>query len=207
MKIEVARIEDTHFQLEAVFVLLQDSFSLLEKESGIRFNLLRYSFDDIKERIEKEKLIVLVAFSEEKLLGTRTLKWDSSRKIAEGMWLAVSPKVQGKGVGSKLMNFGSNLIKLLGGKYIWEDTAIEAKSSVKMHEKNGYYIIGLVSYTSTDYYSYVFRKQLTTPSVYSHKFLCHLRFVFSYLLTKSIKNRYGELNTIGQLLNTIKNNR
>lgn len=184
--------------------MIQRSYEKRKGESGVEFNLLHTPFQAFESRINGNDYEVLVAFVRDQLLGTRTLRIHESRgeKYAEGMWLAVAPEAQGMGVGSKLMEYGSEWARDNGCSYIWEDTAVAATSSVKMHEKNGYYIFGLDSYPSTDYYSYVFRKQLY-PSLWRHKTACHIRFCFSFVIIHVTKKRSGELTALGRLIKRI----
>jgi ribosomal protein S18 acetylase RimI-like enzyme len=199
--VTVCAIDATDFSLQSVYDLIQRSYAKRKSESNVEFNLLHTPFTTFADRINENDYEVLVAFVKKQLLGTKTMRIHESkgRRCAEGMWLAVAPEAQGMGVGSKLMDYGSEWARDNECDYIWEDTAVRATSSVKMHEKNGYYIYGLDSYLSTDYYSYVFRKQLK-PSLWRYKIVCHTRFFFSFLIIHATKKRSGELTALGRFI-------
>ena len=68
--------------------------------------------------------------------------------------------------------------------FIYSDTATKAKSSVLWHEKMGFQKLRMTSYPSTNYYSWVFIKDLHSPQISIrrkvHCFLsaikCHLKY-------------------------------
>lgn len=68
--------------------------------------------------------------------------------------------------------------------FLYSDTAIKAKSSVLWHEKMGFQKLRMTSYPSTNYYSWVFIKDLHSPQISIrrkvHCFLsaikCHLKY-------------------------------
>lgn len=208
LDVEILPIGQTSVQLPQVWNLIQETYAKRLQDSGVEFNLLRYSYKMFADRISDEQLTVLVATNADKeLLGTRTLRFHHNRNIkyAEGMWLAVSPRVQGKGVGSKLLLYGSDFAIEQGCDFVIEDTAVAATSSVRMHEKNRYYIYGFASFESTNYYSIVFRNQIGEANkLYSYKWFCHLRFVLSWLYVKATKKANGDRTALGKVIHLLK---
>ena len=79
-------------------------------------------------------------------------------------------------------------------KSLQGDTSCEAKELVQSYVKIGAKIVDLVSWPTTNYYSYVFRKNLSGKE-YSDAY-CKFRFTISKLLcmaryTKDGKKRFG----------------
>ena len=71
-------------------------------------------------------------------------------------------------------------------------TAIDAKSSVNWHKKNGFRIIELQSSPSTNYYSYIFRKQLVHDPKWSNPVYCKLQYWKSAIRCRMYKLANGE---------------
>ncbi len=84
-------------------------------------------------------------------------------------------------------------------RYIFEDTAVGADSSVGWHLKNGFRIVGLESYPNTKYYSYLFRLQLV-PSVWQSALWCRLAFAVSYVCCRLRKKPDGSPTLFARLL-------
>ena len=84
---------------------------------------------------------------------------------------SVHPEYKGKGIGSLLIKALRAKALEQNCEYISCSTAVDAVSAVKVHLKNGYQIVGLKSFKSTNYYSYLFRMQLK-PSQWSDPSYC-----------------------------------
>ena len=78
-------------------------------------------------------------------------------------------------------------------------TAVGAESSVKIHLKQGYKIIGLGSFPTTNYYSYIFRLYLQ-PSIWQNSSFCKIRYAISYLKTHLTKKENGSFTLLGSIL-------
>lgn len=162
MEIKVQRLEETSFSYEDVTVLLHTAFQE-RLDQGLYFTTSRLSSADFRQRARNG--IVLVAFDpkSQKLLGTAMTHF---RQDAAGILYAeeehkgIMPDVKRMGIGSLLENSLQQLAREGGTCYIITDTATGAKSSIRFHLKNGFFKWKLVSFSSTDYYSIVFRKQI-----------------------------------------------
>ena len=78
-----------------------------------------------------------------------------------------------------------------GAKYVIADTAITAFDSVTWHLQRCHcHKIGLKSFSSTNYYSYVFRRDLVPRSIFITKIIYPIMFAFSYCFTRMFKKAY-----------------
>ena len=77
-----------------------------------------------------------------------------------------------------------------GAKYVIADTAITAFDSVTWHLQRCHcHKIGLKSFSSTNYYSYVFRRDLVPRSIFITKIIYPVLFAYSYCITRMFKKR------------------
>ena len=83
------------------------------------------------------------------------------------------------------------------------DTAKKAASAVNYHLRNGFKIIGLISHPTTNYYSYLFRKQLTHPSPYDYKLYCKFQYLKSSIKTKLLYKENGQKSLLCRLMGKI----
>lgn len=95
--------------------------------------------------------------------------------------MAISPSYKRCGIGSKLETQRIAFAKANDCKYVLSDTAVGATSSVNWHFKNGFSRIKLLSWPNTNYYSYIFRKQLVPHPLWSNPLFCKLHFWWSSL--------------------------
>ena len=103
---------------------------LLRKPLGICFT---------KEELEKEKNDVLIgAFDDDDILGCCMLV-EMEPGVVRLRQLAVLNNLQGKGVGTAILQFSENLARDLGYKKI---TLHARKNTVDFFEKLGYHIVG-----------------------------------------------------------------
>ena len=103
---------------------------LLRKPLGISFT---------KEELEKEKSDVLIgAFDDDDILGCCMLV-EMEPGVVRLRQLAVLNNLQGKGVGTAILQFSENLARDLGYKKI---TMHARKNSVDFFEKLGYQTVG-----------------------------------------------------------------
>ena len=88
---------------------------------------------------------------------------------------SVHPDYKGQGIGSLLIVALKAKAIEQGCEYLSCSTAVDAESAIRVHLKNGYQIIGLKSYKATNYYSYLFRMQLT-PSHWCDPAFCRKQY-------------------------------
>lgn len=162
----ISRIEDSPFSYDDLMALIRASVQE-RVEQRIEFNVTRMTVEEFKSKTKNS--IVLIAYTDHDLCGTACitiLKDKKNNSFAYHEHIFVSPECKRKGIGTKLLKEHIEISKDYGCSYILSDTAINAKSSVKWHLKNGFKLIGLHSFSSTDYYSKVFKYQITPPILY-----------------------------------------
>lgn len=117
-------------------------------------------------------------------------------KCNEGI-VATHPKYKNNGIATALFQ---ELVKYCRDKhveYIFADTAIKAKSSVKWHKKMGFKKYKMTSFPSTNYYSWEFVKDMKDPNKNFLKRNIHL--FFSSIKCLLFWNKNGKLTKIGRL--------
>lgn len=189
----VCRIEDSPFSSEDVISLIHESFKE-RLDQGLRFTCSSITVKEFDEKMNDGITLVAYDTCSNALLGTASthLCVDSkNNRYGYNEYLAVIPSAKRLGIGSRLLEERISILKRLGAQYVMSDTACRAKSSVKWHLKNGFHIIALRSFRSTNYYSYIFRKQLIGKSEWDNCLYRNGRFVFSYVKTKLKWTRDG----------------
>ena len=202
MDIHIKSLQESPFNYDDVVALLHSSFEE-RLEQGLRFTCSFMTVKDLQERTRNG--IVLVAWSpdEKVLLGTVSMSYKIDKhgiKFGYHENLAVSPMAKRMGVGKLLFAKFVSIVSSNYCQYIISDTAVDAKSSVLWHINNGFKIIALRSFPSTNYYSYIFRKQLSPSKMWNNKLFIWLRYNISSILIKSIYKKDGKYTFFGQML-------
>lgn len=170
---------------------------------GLHFTCIDYTLADIQKKAAKAK--VYLAYINESLVGClffRVFTKNDHYGYIEA--LSVHPDFKGRGVMSLLFNKTLIDAKLLNLEYIKSDTSVDANSSVKWHIKNGFKKVKLISSPKSNYYSYVFRNQLKSPSLWNVKVLTDLLFICSSIKCRLTRDRYGRYTLIGSILKKLK---
>lgn len=186
MNIQYNKIENTNFTLIDILELLHEVFADRVAE-GMNFLAARMTIDQLRNDVEGA--VVFVAYDRDTgvLLGTGSLgikTLDNGEKCGHLFNLAVSNKAKRQGVATSLYIYIERECLAHKCSYITSDTAINAISSIKYHLKNGFHIVGIVSWPTTNYYSYLFRKQLKHPSPFDSKLYCKYTYLKSYFKTR-----------------------
>ena len=189
-EIIVSTLANSSCSIQDVFDLVHTSFQQW-LENGLNSAVANYSLDDYVKKT-KDCVVIVAVDRQGILLGTHTLDFMEKSKCCFGKYLAVAPFAKRKGVGKMLLDKECELASSHGCNYILEDTAEKAYWSVKWHLKNGYKIVGYRSFSTNDYYSYLFRKQLVPSKKWDNSWYCKYLFVNAYVKTKMTKNRYGK---------------
>lgn len=195
--INVKCLSETEISIAEVFQLVHDSFQQWI-ENGLESAVAKYSLDDYTKKTSNATIIVAISEKGE-LLGTHTLVFDKT-KCCFGKYLAVSPNAKRLGIGKLLLDKEIEIAKNNGCEYLLGDTAEKAYWSVHWHLKNGYKKIGLKSFSTNNFYSIIFRKQLTPYSKWNSNLYCKLRFFISCIFTKLVKLPSGDYSRIGMLI-------
>ena len=193
MEIAIKRLEETSFSYEDVASLLHTAFQE-RLDQGLSFTTSRMSSEEFKKRGETG--IILVAFNPQnhQLLGTGMTHFQNDTDgtlYADEEHKGVLPTMKRTGVGSLIERELQNLAQQNGASFIISDTAVQAKSSVLFHLKNGFFKWKLTSYPSTSYYSYIFRKQLRPDRKWDCSLYRKLFFCRSCIQTFLIKKKDG----------------
>ena len=191
--------ESLHHQ---ILVMIHQSFEE-RLSAGMHFTCSSYTMDDLKEKVLSGVCFLAVTEGND-VLGiisfTKYQRGASYLNIA-----ALSPDAKGLDIGSKLFSLCQERMILDGVKYILSDTAVGAKSSVKWHlDKCGFSKVGMKSFLSTNYYSYVFRKDLVKQPFYVKHVKYPLLFFISSVKTVMCQKANGELTGVGNCLSKLK---
>ena len=162
------------------------------------------------------RMAVFVALDEAtgELLGMHTLKLNKRKGRANGANLAVSPKAQHEGIGSRMLEAEAQRLRKAGYRYMVGNTGIPATWSVQWHLKNGYHIVGYSRSERNNYASYVFRKQIATDVRHHPTDLlwtrpiapitAKIRYCLTWMATMICKSKSGKLNAIGRIAKDVR---
>ena len=190
------------FSYDEVVNLLHESFKE-RLDQGLDFTCSTMSVESFKRRTKDSTVLVAWDKDTNQLLGTITvtLKADSKGYVyGYSENLAIISSAKRLGIGTKLLEELIIIVVNAGGRYILSDTAVEAESSVRWHLKNGFKIIALRSFSSTNYYSYIFRRQLAPSKVWNSKFYSFMRYSLSSFIIKKLYKVDGNYTRLGQLV-------
>ncbi len=205
MGIIVLRLEDTNYTYSDVVNLLHEAFQE-RLEQGLRYTCSFITEEQLKKKTEKG--IILVAKEEDSgaLVGTMTLNFPDMihEKFGYMEYVAVSSSVKTSGIGTMLFTHLQELAIQNGCAYLLSDTSTQAVSAVRWHQKLGYKIIGLESYRSTNYWSYVFRKQLVPSRRWDNEVYCKWHYMKSWFFIRTTRDINGNDTSIGNIYKALK---
>ena len=181
--------------------MIHDSFEE-HKLNGLYFTCSSYTLTDLKEKVLSGSCFIALSQTNE-ILGITSCALNYRKESAYENISAISPKAKRLGIGSCLLKVRTDFLKKEGIKSLFADTAVNAVSSVEWHKKCGFHIIGLESFKSTNYYSYVFRQDLDKRSTIITLFYYPLRFAMSSIVCHLTKNANGTYTILGNLLKAI----
>ena len=204
MNVVINRIEETDFSYHDVVILMHEAFKE-RLEQGLRYTC---SFiTEAQFRVKSFGGIVFVAIDKGcgELVGTMTLNYPQTRSDKYGYmeYVAVRNDAKMLGIGSKMFDCLQKNAVENGCKYLLSDTSTSANSAVKWHLKLGFKIIGFESYHSTNYWSYVFRKQLVPSKKWTSNVYCRFRYILSWIFIRSTRDSNGNDNVLGRFLKAI----
>ena len=201
MNIKIVTIEETNNTYEQVLSLIKLAFQE-RKDAGLNYTCLSLTYDSFIK--EAKDSVILVAIDEIScfLCGCILLKILRDKdNICYGKenHTSVHPDYKGQGIGSLLIAALKTKAIELGCEYLSCSTAVDAESAIKVHLKNGYQIIGLKSYKATNYYSYLFRMQLT-PSRWCDPAFCRKQYKRSRRRVRVAYKSDGTMTVFGRML-------
>ena len=205
----IRNLSESTFSHSDIVSLLHLSFQE-RLDAGLDFTCSYITEEYYKQKTENSIIKVAIDCDSNILVGTVSTTLFTDRNGASYgymEYLAIHPDYKRKGIGTDL--FQSLLADLKTVDYLLSDTAVEAKSSVLFHQRNGFHIIGLRSFSCTHYYSYLFRLQLSnkpfSQRVFHSRWVCYLLFVFSFIQTHLIKKNDGTYTVFWTAIRRIKN--
>ena len=189
-------------QHKQILDLIHASFEEHERNE-LHFTCTKYSLQDVKNKVLRGRAIIAVDDDNE-VVGITSFS-----KVNDGVCYeditAISPKTKGMGVGTALYEARKKELLKLGAKCLISDTAVGATSSVNWHLRKCHcHIIGLESFASTNYYSYVFREDITPRCFIYPMIIYPMQYGMSYLFCKSVKHADGTFTWLGNILNKIR---
>ena len=198
----ICLLQDSYFSHADVLELIKESFQLWQ-ENGLGSILLRFTPTEFAERAADGSILVAIDESDDTLCGTTTFSLYKNKLgelYAYNKFSAVKSNANQKGIGSRLLECEKRMAKKKGCAYILSNTSALAEWSVKWHKKNGFKIVGLYSTITSDYYSYLFRYQLKSPSIWNSTLFCKFVFRLSYLKTRVMKRSNGSMTSFGTII-------
>lgn len=203
MDVKVVRWEETNISVEQLHTFIIAVFKE-RLEQGLNFKIATSTLKDFELYLANNESYTFIALdsNEDVLIGTSTIiiREQKGKKYGHhGIWAV---KVQGLGIGRRLVNKEMEFAREHDLKYIESDTAVDAISSVKAHYKSGFHKAGYYSFPFTNYYSLYFR-QICSDSLLK-RFLFHyvlypIRFLLFYLRTRLFYRENGSYTFCGRV--------
>ena len=172
------------------------------KDAGLNYGCLSLSLDGFLKEISDSIILVAVDKDTRTLCGCTVLLLRRDKKgvlYGKEKHTSVHPDCKGKGMGSLLIMALREKAIEQGCDYVCCSTAVDAESAVKVHLKNGYQLVGLKSFKSTNYYSYLFRMQLKS-SQWSDPSFCKRQFKKSARRVRISYKADGSRTIVGRVL-------
>ena len=208
MSIVIRRLQDTSYSYKEVVDLLHEAFQE-RLEQGLKYTCSTMTEDEFRK--DTATGFVYVAIDDESgLCGTATL---TIRTDSEGVkyglceYNGIRSDMKGKGIGTMLYMEREKEALKNGCEYLLSDTATQAKSAVKYHLKNGFKIIGLKSYSLTNYWSYIFRRQLVPSKKWDNPLYCKWQYLKSWMYIRLRYDINGNDTGIRKLYKKLKERR
>lgn len=205
IKVKTINKEKPDISYKEIVDLIHESFQERLKQG------LHYSCSYITERqfVEKTKngiVFIAIDTGTNTLVGTSTLNIHVNKGIKYGYmeYVAIRSNNKHSGIGTQLICTLKEKAKKNECAYILSDTSTKATSAVRYHLKNGFKIIGLESYRSTNYWSYVFRMQIAPSRLWHNSLFLKFHYWNSYVFIKLTRNIDGTDTRLGFLYKRIK---
>lgn len=205
MSIGVLTHEEAHVSYAQIVNLIHESFEE-RLEQGLRYSCSSITTEQYIEKTKKGIIFVAVNEDTNELVGTCVLNLINGKRGKHGYmeYVAISSSYKHCGIGSMLVERLRNSGIQEGCSFILSDTSTKAASAVKFHLKNDFRIIGLESYRSTNYWSYVFRMQLTPSFIWNNPVFLKLHYWHSYIFIKTTRDINGNDTTMGKIYKKIR---
>lgn len=204
MSIVIQKLQETSYDYKDVVDLLHEAFQE-RLAQGLKYTCSTMTEEQFRNRTANG--IVYVAIDDETgLCGTATLTIKTDKngvKYGYYEYNGIRSDMKGKGIGTMLYIYIERESVKNGCEYLISDTSTQATSAVKYHLKNGFKIIGLESYRSTNYWSYVFRRQLVPSKKWDNPLYCKWQYIKSSFFIKITRDINGKDTWIGRMYKQI----
>lgn len=168
LKIDIVRFEPKKHEksLSEITKMLHDCYRPL-LERGMRYVASHQPNEVTLKRLTRG--YGFLAFLSDELIGTISLikaystasnKWYQNPKVFFFTQFAVKQKLQGKGIGTLLMDYIESFAKEKGAGEIALDTSEKAKELISYYKKRGYRFIEYTKWSQTNYRSVIMSKTL-----------------------------------------------
>ena len=165
------------FEIERHEVLIEPLTELLHRcyrplaEKGMRYLATHQPPETTRERLQSGDSFL--GFWEDRLVATVTLKKEAPKSLCE--WyrrpeifhfgqFAVDPELQGRGLGSSMMNMLESRALQMGASELALDTSEHADNLIAMYTKRGYRHVGYAQWEVTNYRSVILSKKLNADA-------------------------------------------
>lgn len=205
MNIVILTLEEAGISYSQIIELMHESFQE-RLNQGLHYSCSTMTVEQYKEKTKNGNIFVAVDDISGNLAGTATLNLvdDLSGRHGYMEFVAISSKYKHCGIGSMLVDRMRKCGIQERCDFILSDTSTQAISAVKFHLKNGFKIIGLESYRSTNYWSYVFRMQLTPSFIWNNPVFLKLHYWHSYIFIKATRDINGNDTMMGKIYKKIR---
>ena len=199
MNIVIDTIKNTTVTYKQVIDLMHESFEE-RLEQGLHFSCSSMTEQYFTERTKGSEVIVAIDKDTRALLGTATFHIYELSRSMDFEYVAIAPQCKGHGIATMIFTqYVLPMAESSGCGYILSTTATKADSSIRWHKKQGFRIIGQASFSDTNYYSYVFRKQLIHPSKWDCKAYTSLLSFYRMVITRMTRSADGSYTFLGRL--------
>ncbi len=198
MRIEVLA---NNYPYEEITELLHESYRE-HLEAGRHYLAAVQTVEQTKERLDGSYCVV--AYDNDRLVGTMSFRIQKNENHKRRKWyeddvrifvgqLAVLPSYRNSKAMVLMAMKASTLDDVKAAQSVITDTSTQAHNLVDSYLKMGFQIVDLISWETTNYYSYVFRKNMHGKE-YSDAY-CKSRFIIGKILcmmqyTKDGKKRF-----------------
>lgn len=201
MNIVVDRLENTQFTYNDVAELLHESFKE-RLDSGL--NMMGSFVDEnmLEEMNSRGAIFVAYIEKEQRLVGCNVLtvnEW-SDGIFGNHQFVGISSDFKRCGIGGVLFAKLLDYAKSCGCDYLTSTTSVKAKSSIAWHKKIGFKIYKYASYGCTNYFSYIFRMDLTDKSILRLWLPRTALLIASFVITRLSQNEDGDITRLGNVL-------
>ena len=199
MNIQIYIKQATNISYRQIVTLMHESFQE-RLDKGLHYSCSSMTEEQFIEKSKKGMVFVAIDKGSNSLVGTTTLNIYSKNKKKVGYmeFVAIDNNYKHKGIGTMLLQQCQRTAKEIGASHILSDTSTKATSAVKWHLKNGFKIVGIESFRSTNYWSYVFRMQLEPSIIWNNCYFLKLYYLRSYLIIKLSRHIAGADTKLGK---------